>query len=132
MLVLLSDAFVIVLYGAVPLWLAMRIKNSYLRVDWKTSRSSLPLHLGLGFIAGTLGLFTLTGILVLLDEHGVRVPENITPETILAVVLVLFLFSLTFWYATRQNPGLCDLKRKVCAANVYGLCMSVFFMTNLH
>ena len=132
MRVLLSDTIVIFLYAAVPLWLALRIKNSYLRVDWTTSRSSLPLHLGLGFIAGTLAIFTLTGILVLLDEHGVRVPKNITPETILAVVLVLFLFSLNFWYATRQSPGLSDLKKKVCAASVYSLCMSFFLMTNLH
>lgn len=130
MLVLLSDTVVVLWYGAVPLWLALRMKNSYLRVDGSTNELSLPFRLGLGFSASTLVVIALSGILMLLDEHSaVRVPRSITPETISEVLLVLLLVSLSFWYAAGQDSSLADLKKKVCAANAYSLCMSFFFMT---
>lgn len=133
MWLLLSDAVVLLLYVAIPLWLALRVKNSYLRTNWNANKRSLPLRLGLGFSACALAVLTVTGILVLLDEHrAVRVPKSITPETIVVVMLVLLLLSLTFWYATRQSSSLADLKKKVCAASLYSLCMSFWFMLSVH
>jgi hypothetical protein len=130
MLLLLSDAIMVLLYAAIPLWLAARLNNEFLHVG--ASGSPLPLRLSLGFSAGALAVPTLVCILLLMEEHGVtRIPKGISPAAIGSINLVLVLLSLVS-YAASRNSSLRSLKRKFLAANVYALFMCFWFLTNLH
>lgn len=131
MLRLLSDAFMVLLYAAIPIWLAVRLNKAFLRMDWASTGTPLPFRLSFGFSVGALAVPTLVCILLLMEERGaIRIPQGIGPATVGSINLVLVLLSLIS-YASGRNSTLRSLKRKFLAANLYALFMSFWFLTNL-
>jgi hypothetical protein len=132
---LFDDAFGFFLFVAIPLWLAIRVTNSYLRVRRAGTKSRLSLLLSLGLGACVVAILTLTGTLVLVFEHSAKVsaPEILTPWAIGMFNLVLAVVSfVSFRHAAGQNPGLVDLKKKFRTAIVYVIIMSFWMLINPH